>query len=106
MTAYLNIHDYEGKTYFNKENFEDLIDWIFILSIKEIFKDSEIKAKDRLARIKELHQFLDIISSKAPESGYEVKKLKEILLNSNGKIKSQSASGGSKGKSQKQLTTL
>ncbi|HKJ82331.1 MAG TPA: alpha-amylase family glycosyl hydrolase [Ignavibacteriaceae bacterium] len=106
MTAYLNIHDYEGKTYFNKENFEELIEWIKILSIKEIFKDREIKVKDRLTRIKILNQFLNTILDKVPKSGYEVRKLKELLLNSNGKIKNQSASGGSKGKSQKQLTTL
>jgi hypothetical protein len=89
MIAYLNIHDYEGITYFNKENFEELIYWINFLSIKEIFKDRKIKVKDRLTRIKGLNQFLNAILEKAPKSGYEVKKLKELLLNRNGKIKSQ-----------------
>lgn len=87
VTAYLNIHDYEGNIYFNKENFELLIQWLYLLSIKEVFLDDKIIAKDRQNRIRKLYQFLSTISDKASESGYNVKRLKELLLKSNGKVK-------------------
>lgn len=89
MKACLNIHDYEGITYFNRENFEELLRWLFILSVKEMFNSGKLIAKERLAQIKSLRQFFDTIKSGASQSGYDIKKFKQLLLNGNGLRKSK-----------------
>ena len=87
ISGYLNIHEYKGIKYFNKENFEKLLDWLFLISSAACFNQKKETEKASLDKIRVLYNLFSNFKIKAEESGYEILKLKELLLNSNGKAK-------------------
>ncbi len=87
VTAYLNIHDHKGIKYFHKESFETILDWLFFLSVKNYFSETKINEKAILNKIKEHYTFFVSIKEKAAESGYDIARLKELLLKSNKQVK-------------------
>ena len=84
MSALLNINEFEGKKYFHKERFEELLSWLLFLSVKELFKNEILNSKEKTDRIKLLYNFFTNISKKAGKSGYRVAVLKLLLMQDNG----------------------
>lgn len=87
IAAYLGLHEFEGTSYFHKESFELILGWFCLLSVKEIFKGNPGTEKETLNKLKLYYQLFETLKEKAAESGYSVVKLKELLLNTNGKTK-------------------
>ena len=87
VTTYLNINEYRGIKYFSKENFETLLEWLFLLSLAGMFKKKKIKERTVLEKIKTHYSFFETLRQKANESGYKIVNIKELLLGKNGKVK-------------------
>ncbi|HKI79810.1 MAG TPA: alpha-amylase family glycosyl hydrolase [Ignavibacteriaceae bacterium] len=85
MSVLLNIHSYKGNMYLHKESFEDLLNWLLILSMIELFKDEKQKEKEILDSIKSRFLFFNMLKENAKDSGYEIAEMKKSLLSKNGK---------------------
>jgi glycosidase len=86
---YIGLHDFEGKRYFNKENFESYIDWQLtfsgIAAIKEInmkrtkSHNTKSGAKGITNKIKTLYDFYSRVKTASYESGYKFEDTKKLL---------------------------
>jgi glycosidase len=92
ISEYLNINEYKGEKYFHKESFETLLDWLFLLLSAGYFKEKKKDEKTILSKIKAQYSFFSDIKIKAGKTGYNISKLKELLLGKNGKAKTQKGS--------------
>lgn len=82
VKLFIGVNEYEGAWYYSKENFEELLDWIFTLAVFSLFREENsgdalpaeaipklILAADAIFRIKEISE----------QSGYRFERLKEQL---------------------------
>ena len=86
---FIGLHEFEGKRYFNKENFESYLDWQLTFSGIEALKELNMKSskskntKSDAKRItNKLRSFYDYYSSlkvASYEAGYEFDKTKKLL---------------------------
>ena len=74
IAAYLNIHEYMGTKYFHKENFETLLDWLFLFTVRNYFKENKIAEKKLLERVKAHYSFFETLKKEAEESSKRTKK--------------------------------
>ena len=85
---YLRVNEFEGTTYFNKERFEELLKWIFLLNLtqfpshivgdqyKEKEKNKGESEKEILNYSKNIFErFIELID-KAEQSGYDFNKFR------------------------------
>ncbi len=105
LKSFLGVHNYEGISYYNKENFEALLKWTFyftmLFRVKEIFypkqksakpkKNSKneinvkelspdrVKVKSLLEELKTIHQSLVKLKEASIKSEYKVEELKKLL---------------------------
>ncbi len=122
VKKYLGVNTFEGETYFNKENFEELMNWMFyftnIYSIrdniytpsisikpkKKTKKDSAAKAvgnvkdkiKSSLEDLELTSESLKRIKTASIQSGYKVDELKNLLIKKIEKKKSLKIDGKKK----------
>ncbi len=75
--VYLNVNDFEGKTWFNKESFEEMIWWWYTSTIVMLYINGEISNPMELLSTYEIVQKLNELKVK---SEYQVKKLM-LLVN-------------------------
>jgi glycosidase len=76
----LHVNEFDGITYFNKENFEDLLRWLLLFSIINLKQDSKLNDEKRfLQAIKKLTAEINELISIAEQAGYDLKKLKEEI---------------------------
>ncbi|MCX5809300.1 MAG: alpha-amylase family glycosyl hydrolase [Proteobacteria bacterium] len=75
---FLQVNRYKEALWFNKESFEQLMGWIFIVSIITLFSDPSLSARDAtnevISHFKTVNQLLNI----SEQSNYQVEKLLEI----------------------------
>ncbi len=87
MNNFLHVNEFEGKTYFNKERFEELLDWIMLLN--EISFNHNILIKDEKTFLKKLkvssEKVLNLRAA-ANLSQYDINKFKTEIIRSNEKI--------------------
>ena len=86
---YIGLHDFEGKRYFNKENFNTYVDWQLTFSGIEAIKEINMKrvkshnsksnAKGITNKIKTLYDFYSRIKTASYESGYKFDDTKKLL---------------------------
>ncbi len=88
----LHINKFDGITYFNKENFEDLLRWLLLFSILKLNTDSDLNDDKKILReIKKLADEVNKLIKIAEQSAYDLNKLKrkiigvEIIRNSENK---------------------
>ena len=77
----LHVNEFDGITYFNKENFEELLRWLLLLMILKLKEDKNIgDEKSFLKQIKNLISETDSIIIEAEKSSYDLNKLKGKIL--------------------------
>ncbi|WP_456438975.1 alpha-amylase family glycosyl hydrolase [Caldithrix abyssi] len=72
---FIKLHEFNGVLYFNKENFEELLFWLFIL---HLLKKCKTPQKD-CARTKRSVNNLNALIHKAFKSGYQTEKFLEVF---------------------------
>lgn len=78
MKSILQINEYEGDTWFNKESFENFMAGIFVISVLEILRNIE-KVPMRKKEFKKRYSVIKNLVLAAENSGYVVEKfMKEI----------------------------
>ncbi|GJQ62235.1 MAG: hypothetical protein SCALA702_12880 [Melioribacteraceae bacterium] len=103
VKTYIGVNYYEGVWYYSKENFEELLNWIFTLtSIKYIvLRDAEIekqkkakasrKSKQQLIPLQEkilkAYFVIDYLKAVSKRSGYKLEVFKEKIAESKPKVK-------------------
>jgi hypothetical protein len=87
IAAYLNINEHNGIKYFHKESFDWLLDWLFMLLSASYFKQKKTTEKTTLDKIKTYYSFFTDVKDKAEKSGYDILKLKSLMLGKNGKVR-------------------
>ncbi|MBT8379660.1 MAG: alpha-amylase [Ignavibacteria bacterium] len=102
---FLHVNKFEGSTYFNKENFNELTTWLLLVT--QLNKRENVDLTDEksiLRNLKSLTSETDSIINEAQNSGYDLTKLKEKILKidkppkSNKKIAREKRAGKSKNK--------
>jgi len=83
VKAYLNINQHRGVTYFGKENFDELTDWLFSIVIFELLKLKPSKESFEKTEIKliEMFKLCDEIKSVAIKCGFKLDIFLDILEN-------------------------
>jgi len=83
---YLQINRYKGVLWFNKESFDELIWWMYLISLIAIIADLElIVNKDQLSkgkfqkRVENCYSVIKILLDAENLSGYQVEKLMESI---------------------------
>lgn len=84
VQTYIGVNLYENILYFSKENFEELINWLFTFAVVNISAsaDSEEDKKTYFENIISMLEYSDFIKNEAVKSGYQLEILKDILDNS------------------------
>ncbi len=77
----LHVNEFDGITYFNKENFEELLRWLLLFMILKLKEDKNIgDEKSFLKQIKNFISETDSIIIEAEKSSYDLNKLKGKIL--------------------------
>ena len=70
---YIGLNEYEGKRYFNKERFENLVNWIFTLtSLVSAGRFSKTGTDEQIKELQKNHRFFKKIKRASAESGYKL----------------------------------
>jgi glycosidase len=78
MVSILQINEYEGKVWFNKEAFDDLTAGFFVVSVLEILRN--IKSKnERKIEFKKRYGYIRDLFETADESQYEVTEFLKLI---------------------------
>ena len=81
MNNLLHVNEFDGITYFNKENFEELLRWLFLFNTLALKADTdENDEKKFLQEIKKLSGVVYKLINTAEESGYDLNKLKGKII--------------------------
>jgi glycosidase len=76
----LHVNEFDGITYFNKENFEDLLRWLLLFSILNLKQEEKINEEKKLLQeIKKLTGETNELIKIAEQAGYDLNKLKEEI---------------------------
>jgi hypothetical protein len=76
--AFLNVNEYEGVRWFNREQFEALVDWLAVVGAYRITRDEKSAAKQNAALVKQFAQWQSWRAAQA-QSAYQVEKLLAAL---------------------------
>ena len=74
-SKFTKVHTYQDIIYFNKENFEEMLFWLFVLHLLQLCKNP---AKN-CTKLKQSSKNFNTIIKKAFESGYQVEKFLTLL---------------------------
>jgi hypothetical protein len=91
MNNFLHVNEFEGKTYFNKERFEELLDWIILLD--GISFNHNLLIKDEKTFLKKLKVSAEKVlnlQAAANLSQYDINKFKTGIIRTNEKISTKS----------------
>ncbi|MCF8242070.1 MAG: hypothetical protein K9J16_11840 [Melioribacteraceae bacterium] len=77
VKAFLGVNFYDGIWYFSKENFDELFNWLFTLSIVSLFYN---KSKDADSSVKKSFLIYNHIINQSHSSGYKWEELKDHLF--------------------------
>jgi hypothetical protein len=80
---YLGVNRYQDILWFNKESFDDLLWWLFVISVVE---NKSWRKEEADAAILKCYQGIKHIQETAKESGYQVEKLLTLINKFGGKI--------------------
>jgi glycosidase len=88
-SSFIGLHDYDGVRYFNKENFDDYIDWQLTFSGIDALKEINMKrlkshkkgsdAKSITNKLRSLYDFYSELKVASYEAGYKFDNTKELL---------------------------
>jgi len=71
MKSILQINEYEGEIWFNKESFEDFTAGLFVISVLEILRNTE-KVSERKIEFTKRYMVIKNLIAAAERSGYKV----------------------------------
>lgn len=76
----LHVNEFDGITYFNKENFEELLRWLLPFSILNLKQEGKLNDEKKLLQeIKKLTGETNELIKVAEQAGYDLNKLKEEI---------------------------
>ncbi len=78
MRLILQLNNWRGVTYFNKESYELFVDGLFVVSILELFR-ADYTELERKTALQERFAVIKKIRTLSEKSGYQVEKLLELL---------------------------
>ncbi len=82
VQIFIGVNEYEGEKYYSKESFEDLMNWIFTLTVIDYDLNWE---KDNLSElIKKSYMLCEELKTLSQRSGFKLEGFKEILLTDKG----------------------
>ncbi len=93
-SEFLGLNYFNGVAYFNKENFELTLDWLFTILLLNYVKSSlenekDITSREFRARIKVLNNYFSTLKDASTQAEYKENNLKEIISNSTVKMSSE-----------------
>ncbi len=77
----LQVNEYQGIAYFNKEAFEKLLWWLMAVAVVDLTADPAMPAGDVPAAIVDAFEVIKSLSGAEARSGYQLAKLKAALIN-------------------------
>ncbi|MGD9487419.1 MAG: alpha-amylase family glycosyl hydrolase [Calditrichaceae bacterium] len=72
VRSFNKLNLYQGIWYFQKESFDNLINWLFILSILDIFRQNEQIKTPILNKLFKAVERIDLFKNTAEKSGYDL----------------------------------
>jgi len=75
VKTYINVHIDEGIVWFNKEGFEDLINWLFIISAIKAIKDLGADTEELSLRIRQYYEIAENLINRAQASAYRYEQM-------------------------------
>lgn len=86
IKVFLNVHQYQDKYYFSKENYDELLNWMlirgFIKTARTYYDDEEFNTVKILPNLKEIYDNIDKLSELQFKTNYEydnlISKIKEL----------------------------
>jgi glycosidase len=79
VAAYVNLNEYEGVQWFNQEQFESMLNWLFVIAVVELLSDPKAKPGDRTKRIDAALAAAQKIIVAAKKAGYDLEKMIKAL---------------------------
>jgi len=91
---YIGVNEYEGIKYYNKEKFENLINWIFTLtSLTASAKKAKISVDDQINELQKNYKFFKKIRKASADSEYKFNNLLSAFQKENVKPKVMTRKG-------------
>ena len=81
VQSFIGVNRYQDVLWFNKENFEELIWWLYTVSVVVVTtpKDIEKPANEIVEEILHLYEAVQRVLTAESESGYQVEKFLEAV---------------------------
>ena len=76
----LNVNEYQGVTYFNKEAFEKLLWWLLAVAVVDLTAEVDADSVDVPNAIVDAYDVIKALQDAEEQSGYQVDKLKTALI--------------------------
>jgi len=81
VQLYLQVNRYKETLWFNKESFEKLLKWLFIISIINVFSDPSLPLREALKKAFTYLKIVDEMLDISEKSYFQLEKLLEIAKN-------------------------
>ncbi len=78
VSHFIRINRYKDVLWFSKEGFEDLLCYLLIIAVIDLFAEGQKTEEERAAEIVRLHGIADRLLVAAEQSGYQVERFLEI----------------------------
>ena len=78
VSHFIRVNRYREVLWFSKEGFEDLLCYLLIIAVIDLFAEGQKTGEERTAEIVRLHGIADRLLVAAEKSGYQVEKFLEI----------------------------
>jgi glycosidase len=78
IKKFIRVNRYREVLWFSKEGFDDLIFYLLVIAVTDLFSDRQKTEKERAAEIARAYGILKPLLGAAEQSGYQVEKLLEI----------------------------
>jgi glycosidase len=77
VKSYIGVNTYEGIEYYGKENFEKLLDWLFVAAvirgfIKAEYQESQYYSDELVSRVTEMLDILHALKEKSDSAEYKI----------------------------------
>ena len=78
IKKFIRVNRHRGVLWFSKEGFDDLLFYLLVIAVTDLFSDGQKTEEERTAEIARAYGILKPLLSAAEQSGYQVEKLLDI----------------------------
>ena len=79
VREFIKVNLHEGTWFFNKESLQELLRWLFLISIVQVLRGSAVSPAERGSLFSERFAFIRELEELSTKSGYDVEKLRVLL---------------------------